>query len=93
MINVKGVGFPACGTPSTVAPGGMICGWLAWIMHPRRPSCGWVRTRPSSKPVCRNSSWCWSLSVPRPSRSQSAPPVAATAATTRLRNSTWNSAG
>ena len=55
-MSANGVGLPALGTPSMVAPGGMICGCDAWIMHPRSASWGCVRARPSIKPVSRNSS-------------------------------------
>ena len=71
----------------------MICGWLAWSITPKSASWGAAICRLSSRPVWRNSTWCWSLRLPRPSSSHCAPPEAATAAITRLRNSTWNSAG
>ena len=92
-ISANPVGLPAPGTPSMAAPGGTICGWVARIMQPSSASCGCERVRPSSRPVSPNSKWCWSFRLPLPSSIHSAPPLAATAAMTRFRNSTWNSGG
>ena len=88
MISANSVGLNACGTPSITALGGMICACDAWSMQPSSASCGAVLTRPSISPVTPNSTWYCSLSPPRPSIIQNAPPVAATAATDRFRNST-----
>ena len=52
MMSARSVGLNACGTPSMTAPGGMIWACEAWIMQPRRASCGAVLTRPSISPVC-----------------------------------------